>query len=608
MEAGQQDRLRVAAAARAEFLEHGGAGAAGVRDLVAASWRRSRDAGVDADEYRITHHEDVDLDSRLVRCARPVIGRLADEMVDVPLTIALSDAHARIVHRLDCSTSVGRLLDRVDFTAGFDFGERGVGTNGIGTVFETGSSVAVVGAEHFTEALVKFACTGAPILDPVTGRVEGVLDVSSLAESWDPLVHTLVRRAAADIGQNLLHDRTRATQALFETFVKADARPRQAVMAVGDSLMVNRRAQQLFAPAEQFAIHQHALFLMSRRDRVSESFALDSGRTVRLRATRIVAGDEVAGIVLLLDDEPTGQRPDVPTQRGRAAPSTARDQQAPRARGLARPPAAPVSDGRSPGWIGACAQITAGLEREDRILVMGEAGTGKRTLVAELFGRAHPSGRLVTGPADQVVRDAEEVLADAEAVPTLLVLAGIDRVGADGIDRLRTFLTSVDRGRRLVAATLSDANVGADLPFQAVLGLFEQAVTLPPLRFRTDDLPLVVARLLSELAPGRRVRLLPETNRLISRYSWPRNVTQLREALYLALLTRPVGDIRPEDLPAYCRTAGTRTPTPIEAAERDAIVRALQQCGGNRVHAAAALGMARSSLYRKIKSYGITDA
>jgi transcriptional regulator of acetoin/glycerol metabolism len=602
MAQGQDDRLRVAAA-RAEFLERGTAKAAGVRDLVAASWRRSQSAGVDADEYRITYHEDVDLDSRLVRCARPVIDRLAGEMVDVPVAIALSDARARIVDRLDCSTSVGRHLDRVDFIAGFDFAEGGIGTNGIGTVFEAGASVSVVGAEHFTEALVKFACTGAPILDPVTGRVEGVLDVSSLAESWTPLMHTLVRRAAADIGRNLLLDRGQAMQALFETFVKADSRPRQAVMAVGDSLMVNRRAQQLFTPAEQFAIHQYALFLMSRRDGVTESIVLDSGRTVRLRATRILAGEDVAGIVLLLDEEPA-PRAVVPAPRGRTASSTG--PAGPSARVVAGGTRVP-DGGRSPGWLAACSQITAALDRGDRLLLLGEPGTGKSALVTELFQRTHPAGHVVTGQVDDVVQQVDTRPAAAVVDPTLVVLRHIDRLGADGVERLRTFLVSLDR-RYVVAGTVSGVSVGPDLPVQAALGYFEQAVTLPPLRFRTDDLPGITARILAELAPDRRVRLHPEVSRLIGRYAWPRNLPQLREALQAALLTRPVGEIRSEDLPGWCRTASTRTLTPLEAAERDAIVTALRQCGGNRVHAAASLGMARSSLYRKIRTYAITDA
>ncbi len=251
--------------ARRAFLQ--GAQHVPVRDMVTASWRRSRSAGVPADAYQSAYHEDVDFKSRLLRCAEPVIERLAEDMSDIPVAIALSDAQARIVHRIDCATSVGRPLDRVDFNAGFCFAEGGLGTNGIGTVIEAGTSVAVVGAEHFTEALVPFACTGAPVIDPLTGRVEGVLDVSSLAKDWTGLMHTLVRRAAADIGRALLLDRSLAKQAMFEAFARVDARPRQAVIAVGDSLMVNARAQMMFTPDEQSVLHRSGPGLLGRRDR-----------------------------------------------------------------------------------------------------------------------------------------------------------------------------------------------------------------------------------------------------------------------------------------------------------------------------------------------------
>jgi transcriptional regulator of acetoin/glycerol metabolism len=276
--------------------------------------------------------------------------------------------------------------------------------------------------------------------------------------------------------------------------------------------------------------------------------------------------------------------------------------------GGARRPAGSVADGRTPGWVAACSQIAAALGRRDRLLVMGEPGTGKSTLVVDLFRQAHPAGHVVTGQADRVVREADLSRTGTPEVPVLVVLGHVDRLGDDDVDRLGAFLPSLDRGRHLVAATVGDASVGAELPFQAALGLFEEAVTLPPLRFRSGDLPLIVARVLSELAPARRIRLHPEASRLIARYSWPRNVTQLREALSSALLKRPVGEIQPEDLPGWCRTTGTRTLTPLETAERDAIVTALQHCRGNRMHAATSLGMARSSLYRKIRAYAITDA
>nr|WP_235609401.1 helix-turn-helix domain-containing protein [Frankia casuarinae] len=108
------------------------------------------------------------------------------------------------------------------------------------------------------------------------------------------------------------------------------------------------------------------------------------------------------------------------------------------------------------------------------------------------------------------------------------------------------------------------------------------------------------------MAPNRKVRLSPAAERIIARYSWPRNVSQLREALEHALRRRPVGEIQAQDLPAYCQTTSRHVLTPLEAAERDTIVAALQETEGNRMLAATRLGMSRSGLYRKLKAYGIT--
>jgi transcriptional regulator of acetoin/glycerol metabolism len=90
-------------------------------------------------------------------------------------------------------------------------------------------------------------------------------------------------------------------------------------------------------------------------------------------------------------------------------------------------------------------------------------------------------------------------------------------------------------------------------------------------------------------------------------YVWPGNVAQLQMVLREALTRRPAGDIGSEDLPAECFTSCQRVLMPMEALERDAIIAALHRAGGNRLQAAADLGIARSSLYRKIHSYGIGE-
>jgi transcriptional regulator of acetoin/glycerol metabolism len=111
---------------------------------------------------------------------------------------------------------------------------------------------------------------------------------------------------------------------------------------------------------------------------------------------------------------------------------------------------------------------------------------------------------------------------------------------------------------------------------------------------------------LADLAPHRDVRLSPGALRLLGRHRWPGNVRELEDALAHALGRRPVGCIDAEDLPAYCQSTPRSALREVDRIERDAIVGALRDAGGNRVAAAAALGLARSTLYRKIRQYGIT--
>jgi transcriptional regulator of acetoin/glycerol metabolism len=201
--------------------------------------------------------------------------------------------------------------------------------------------------------------------------------------------------------------------------------------------------------------------------------------------------------------------------------------------------------------------------------------------------------------------DAEQAM-ERTTTPTLYIVRNIDALSTDGAERLNDFLLAlVDTERpAYIAATLSDAKIDSDLPFRDLLVHFQQAVTVPPLRHRTDDLAILVPRVFARLSPPER-RLTPAAMRVIGRYSWPRNIRQLEEALRAALAKRPVGDIQPDDLPGYCHNTSRRQLSGLESMERDAIVKALHDAGGNRVQAAQALGIARSSLYRKLRSFGI---
>jgi transcriptional regulator of acetoin/glycerol metabolism len=107
-------------------------------------------------------------------------------------------------------------------------------------------------------------------------------------------------------------------------------------------------------------------------------------------------------------------------------------------------------------------------------------------------------------------------------------------------------------------------------------------------------------------SPTLRQGVRPEAAQLLARLPWPGNARELENVLRLALQRRHVGDLRLEDLPADLRQGAARNAsTALQRLEAEAIVEALAAADGNKRRAAQALGVSRSTLYRKLRAYGI---
>lgn len=595
-------RRLMLARARAHLLQGGDPALPGVPGHVVASWRRSASFGVDPGELTHEYFTDLDVGSRLVSCAQPVIDQLAEEVADVPMCVALTDSRARLLVRRDSDACIGPVLDRVYFAQGFGYAEGTVGTNGVGTVLEFGKAVHIVGAEHFVETLQTFACAGAPIRDPLTGRIEGVLDVSCLSKHSTPLMHSLVRTAAARVERNLLMDRGQDQQALFALYSRVDARSGGAVLAVGQqTVMANAAMQTLVDPIDLEVLQDHLRFTMTRQADLDNAVTLPSGKQVRVRASTVAVGGDISGIVgvVRVVSDPEGH--------GAAAPRRRPAQK--RRHGPGRDGPSGVLASSSPAWVAAADAVEQALRTGEPVVLLGEPGTGRTTLLSELHLSLHPTGDVVVIRADEVEespRDVADRLVQPGAEPVLHILRHIDLVSPRAAQTVLARLRGSGRPLARLAATAAQGGT-ADAPHHRLLALFRASASVPPLRHRTTDLPVLVRALLDQLAPQRDVRLDGEAMRLMARYPWPGNLPQLREALAAALHLRPVGYIQARDLPTYCSSLPRSTLRPVDAAERDTIVTALRSAGGNKVAAAAALGLARSTLYRKIRQYGISD-
>jgi DNA-binding NtrC family response regulator len=166
--------------------------------------------------------------------------------------------------------------------------------------------------------------------------------------------------------------------------------------------------------------------------------------------------------------------------------------------------------------------------------------------------------------------------------------------------------------QRDLAEEVSRENFRADLLFRVRVA----RIVLPPLRERGDDISLLANGFLHEssTAAGKPIsQFSDEAMSLLVKYSWPGNVRELRSAVAHAVLACRREIVQANDLPPELTTTagptGPATPTGPSPPqdERQRILAALVEAGGNRTHAARLLGISRATLYRRMSELGISD-
>ncbi|MGI8459161.1 MAG: GAF domain-containing protein [Propionibacteriaceae bacterium] len=210
----KRQRARLLLDAHDEFLATGHV-AAPVRHLVLDSWKRSLQAGVDSEARQAVLRLDADQLDQLraehpLATAMPLIRHLLlDSGTDAGLLVALSDAAGRLLW-VEGSHRLRSAAEGVHFVAGADWSEGAVGTNAPGTALALDQPVQIFGAEHLTRPVTPWSCSAAPIHDPDTGAVLGVLDLTGGDEVISPQSLSLVRATVAAVESELRLDRFRS--------------------------------------------------------------------------------------------------------------------------------------------------------------------------------------------------------------------------------------------------------------------------------------------------------------------------------------------------------------------------------------------------------------
>jgi transcriptional regulator of acetoin/glycerol metabolism len=135
---------------------------------------------------------------------------------------------------------------------------------------------------------------------------------------------------------------------------------------------------------------------------------------------------------------------------------------------------------------------------------------------------------------------------------------------------------------------------------------------LPALSDRADKDQVIHQALHAESACGLPAAIETDALRQLTAYSWPGNIRELRNVVRTALAISDGGVIRRMDLPREIREAegaasmeGAKTVNPLQAAERAALLRVIEEHHGNMTRVAAQLGMSRNTLYRRLKRHGV---
>jgi transcriptional regulator of acetoin/glycerol metabolism/DNA-binding CsgD family transcriptional regulator len=297
--------------ALAELVTRGGVPGA-VRHEIGASWQRSARTGLRPERFDVPHDAAFDADARMARAARPVLDQLADDLVPTRMSVLLTDAHAHLLERRAPDRHLRNQLDDISLAPGFLYAEGTIGTNAIGTALEQGQPTLVAGEEHFADALTVMACAAAPVTDPRSGRVLGVVDLTCGASDASPLMLPLARRAAREVEARLIEDARVPEQVLLQRFLRERRGAKGPLVFISQRTMItNAAADRLVGPADEILLRELAAGMPPGREDAVE-IVLASGASVAVRSEAVLDGAEPIGTELRLvvaasDDAP--QRP-----------------------------------------------------------------------------------------------------------------------------------------------------------------------------------------------------------------------------------------------------------------------------------------------------------
>lgn len=626
-----------------------------LRPIIARSWQRCRCSGVDpfvpsgivlsAAELK----EKLEKNSALVAVAAPFMKVLL-KTLGHRFIILLTDSDACVLEVFG-KPEVLAEVNKKRIGKGAILGESVVGSTAMGLAILEKRPIQVVGKEHYCAMFHGWTCSAAPIFDP-SGQLLGVLDVSGPQEKVHPHTLGIVIAAAKAIENHLrlqrvhqelveMHEYAKTVMSsISEGLIAIDENSRVTwINTVGANLLGTSVQDAVGRPLQE--IEPELLFMVDvmhnpEGDYFDKEIRIKNNKGhshFTATARPIIVNRQTIGVVAILREFKSVHRL-VTNYSGARARFTFND-----------------LIGESQPFQRARFLAYRAARSDSTVLLVGETGTGK-----ELFAHAiHNESRRADGPfvavncaalpreliASELFGYEEGAFTGARrgGCPGKFELAHggtifLDEIGDMPLEAQVALLRVLQDkqvvrlgGHRVIPVDVRViAATHHDLEEQVRMGRFRQdlfyrlniiSIRIPPLRERQGDICLLARYFVKRTARhlGKEVEGIDqEAMQLLTTYCRPGNVRELENVLESAISVSCSRVLRTEDLPERLKKVPFKSPTDNLAAseslslqemERQTILATLKRFNGNIARSARALGIARNTLYYKMRRLGI---
>lgn len=641
-----------------EFISTGNVKSTDVRPVILASWKRCRNMGVDPyqtvvpevltfnqlEERRRINHE-------LISVALPIMEKLYKFVSGSGFIVSLADKEGYLLEIIG-DQEVAQSAQKGNFISGANWSELSAGTNAVGTSIAIKKPLQVFSFEHYCMCSHKWTCSAAPIFSPINNQLTGVLNMTGRYENVHCHTLGMVFAAVHAIENELaLRNAWMCCEVANEQKNKIIDSITEGIIAIDQQsriTQVNKISCQLIGFSETRVLYQDIcnvlgpynkplLQIFTQNNEVTDLpvtiYNLLSQNkyqcTVTLRLIKAENGEHQGKVVLL--SEIKRARNLVKQMLGNQARFTFND-----------------LIGNNQKFLRTIELAKSAAESNSNVLLLGESGTGK-----EMFAQAiHNASSRKDGPflalnCSGIPRDlmASELFGYVEGAFTGAKRGGnpgkfeladggtlfLDEIGDMPLELQSILLRVLEEKQimrigsseyipvdvRIISATnknlwqeVKNGNFRDDLFYRLNI----LTINMVPLRERKEDIVILTRYFLDKFSRQQNKtidHISPEVLDLFTSYSWPGNVRQLQNIVERIVNTIKCNtltiDLIPEEIrkKAFKSATNSQQLKTLERNEKELITELMEKHNNNISRVARELNVARTTLYRKLRKYGL---